>query len=140
MCSHFLPALIHRSSLTVACHCVWTLRLDTRMPIPALQPVPQRLQADSPMTPTSSPAIFRVQIKDLRHTRDHLLPEANVTEARLSDTSADRTAPSSAGNVYDVFTLYETEFGRIQTIRDAQKPRLSFTPERRCGVAAGGSA
>jgi hypothetical protein len=53
-----------------------------------------------------------------RHTRDHLLPEANVTEARLSHTGAGHTAPSSAGNVYDVFTHYENEFGRVQTIRD----------------------
>jgi hypothetical protein len=64
-----------------------------------------------------------------RHIRDHLLSEAN----------ADRTAPSSTGKVYDVFTLYENEFGKIQTIRDAQKPRPSFTSERRHGVAAGGS-
>jgi hypothetical protein len=64
-------------------------------------------------------------------------PHIHVT---LVTTSADHTAPSSAGNIYDAFTHYENEFGRIQTIRDAQKPRLSFTPERRRGVAAGGSA
>jgi hypothetical protein len=63
-----------------------------------------------------------------------------VTETRLSHTSVDRVAPSSAGNVYDVFTRCEHQFGRIQTIRDAQNPRPSFTPERQRGVAAGGSA
>src|SRR4051794_2083671 len=51
-----------------------------------------------------------------RHTRDHQRGSYGAVVCRQY--------------LRRIHTL-RNEFGRIQTIRDAQKPRLSFTPERR---------